>query len=64
MKNVLQKSSNIWLTGASSGIGEALTRALVADGHKLVLTGRRPEPLQSLQQLASDRISVVSLASS
>ena len=58
MKNVLQKSSNIWLTGASSGIGEALTRALVADGHKLVLTGRRPEPLQSLQQLASERISV------
>jgi len=49
MKNVLQKSSNVWLTGASSGIGEALTRALIADGHKLVLTGRRPEPLQSLQ---------------
>lgn len=58
MKNVLHKSSNIWLTGASSGIGEALTRALLADGHKLVLSGRRPEPLQSLQQLAADRINV------
>lgn len=61
MKNVLRKTSNIWLTGASSGIGEALTRALVAGGHKLVISGRRPEPLQSLQQLSADTISVAAV---
>ncbi|MBZ0333531.1 SDR family NAD(P)-dependent oxidoreductase [Marinobacter sp. AL4B] len=46
-KRVLPKS-NIWLTGASSGIGEALVHELANHGHKLVVTGRREEPLNEL----------------
>lgn len=52
----LQDSSNIWITGASSGIGKALTEALARGGHRLIITGRRKEPLEQLQSLAPDRI--------
>ena len=38
------------ITGATSGIGEALARILVQDQYKLILTGRRLERLQALQQ--------------
>ena len=37
-----------WVTGAGSGIGEAAALALAAAGASLVLTGRRPEPLQAV----------------
>jgi short-subunit dehydrogenase len=36
------------LTGASSGIGQALARALAADGCKVGLLARRREPLEAL----------------
>ncbi|MCS7101900.1 MAG: SDR family oxidoreductase [Burkholderiaceae bacterium] len=39
---------NVFLTGASSGIGAALARAYAARGATLGLVGRRREPLQSL----------------
>jgi len=32
------------ISGASSGIGEATARALVADGHRLALLARRADP--------------------
>ncbi|WP_122448550.1 SDR family NAD(P)-dependent oxidoreductase [Pseudomonas viridiflava] len=38
----------IWLTGASSGIGLALAKELLAAGHRLALTARTLEPLQNL----------------
>jgi NADP-dependent 3-hydroxy acid dehydrogenase YdfG len=37
------------ITGASSGIGLSLARALAADGHRLVLTARRENRLKELQ---------------
>ncbi len=40
----------IWITGASSGIGEALTTLLAKEGAKLVLSSRRETELRRVQQ--------------
>jgi NADP-dependent 3-hydroxy acid dehydrogenase YdfG len=37
-----------WVTGAGSGIGEAAALALSGAGARVVLTGRRKEPLESV----------------
>jgi len=37
-----------WVTGAGSGIGEAAALALAEEGATLVLTGRRPDPLDDV----------------
>jgi short-subunit dehydrogenase len=56
MSQRLQASSNIWVTGASSGIGEALTKALIQQGHHLIVTGRRQEALDELQTFGGERV--------
>lgn len=40
----------IWLTGASRGIGLALAEQLLMAGHKLALTARTLEPLETLDK--------------
>ena len=46
-----------WITGASSGIGEALAKALADRGAKIVLSGRRTEALQAV----ADKLTTESL---
>lgn len=39
----------ILVTGATAGFGESITRRFVANGHKVIATGRRQERLQELK---------------
>lgn len=48
----------IWITGASSGIGEALTYALNKRGGRLIISSRREEVLQNVKEKCSNPGSV------
>uniref|UniRef100_UPI0030136DEB SDR family oxidoreductase n=1 Tax=Helicobacter japonicus TaxID=425400 RepID=UPI0030136DEB len=37
------------ITGASSGIGEAIAKLFVAHSHKVIILARRQDKIQSLQ---------------
>ena len=52
----MQASSKVALvTGAGSGIGAATARAFLAHDYRVVLAGRRPEPLRAIAKEAGDR---------
>lgn len=52
----------VFITGATSGFGEACARKFATNGYNIVITGRRADRLEKLQQeLTSLNVSVVSL---
>jgi NAD(P)-dependent dehydrogenase (short-subunit alcohol dehydrogenase family) len=54
--------SKVWLiTGSSRGLGLALAKAVLADGHRLVATARNPDDLRDLVEQHRDRIRAVAL---
>ncbi|WP_093281556.1 SDR family oxidoreductase [Solimonas aquatica] len=47
----------VWVTGATSGFGAAITRQFVREGHRVIASGRRAERLQALvQELGEERV--------
>jgi len=56
------KDKVVWITGASSGIGEALAYTFTKQGSKLILSARRENELERVKKkcaLADDRILVL-----
>jgi len=54
----------VWITGASSGIGEALAKAYYRDGANLILSSRRQEALEEVKTMLGgdgSRIKVLTL---
>jgi NADP-dependent 3-hydroxy acid dehydrogenase YdfG len=50
----MNKGRNIWITGAGSGIGRALTTTFVNRGDTVFATGRRKENLETLTSELAD----------
>lgn len=56
------KNKVVWITGASSGIGEAITYALAKEGCKLIISARRKEELDRVKtntKLSNENILVL-----
>ena len=47
-------SRHALVTGAGTGIGEAISRQLHREGHRVTLLGRRSEPLEILSAALGD----------
>ena len=54
-----QGGKTAWITGASSGIGEALARAFLAGGGSCILSGRNVGALEAVAATAPDRCMVL-----
>lgn len=49
------KDQIVWITGASSGIGEALVYAFVDEGARVILSARRKEELERVKAACDDK---------
>ncbi|OEY67635.1 SDR family NAD(P)-dependent oxidoreductase [Marinobacter sp. X15-166B] len=58
MNRRLDSASHIWLTGATSGIGQALAHQLIEQGHRLIVTGRRQEALEQIRAQAPQQVTI------
>ncbi len=57
------QGKNIWLTGASSGIGEALAYAFNTEGANLIISARRKEELERVRKHCAqpDKVKILTL---
>jgi NADP-dependent 3-hydroxy acid dehydrogenase YdfG len=55
-----KNQKTVFITGASSGFGEATARRFSAEGHRLVLCGRRLDRLNALAQNLGTEIKILS----
>ena len=54
-----ENTTQAWfITGTSSGFGRLLTEQLLAQGHRVAATLRRPDALDALRASAGDRLFV------
>ncbi|WP_265910573.1 SDR family NAD(P)-dependent oxidoreductase, partial [Erwinia billingiae] len=51
----------VFVTGATAGFGEDITRRFIAQGHKVIATGRRQERLQALKEELGDAVYTLQL---
>jgi 3-hydroxy acid dehydrogenase/malonic semialdehyde reductase len=51
----------VFVTGASAGFGMAITRRLVAEGHRVIATARRADKLAALAEELGDAVLAVAL---
>lgn len=57
----MSSQKRIWLTGASSGIGQAIAEQLAVEGHMLAVSARSADPLQELAERFPGQILVLPL---
>lgn len=51
----------VFVTGATAGFGESITRRFVAQGHKVIATGRRESRLQALKDELGESVYTLQL---
>ena len=51
----------IFVTGATAGFGQSITRRFIANGHKVIASGRRAERLKELKDELGDNLYTVQL---
>lgn len=59
MARIALNNRTIWITGASSGIGRALTTSLLGKNNRLILTARNQSALEEIRESDPERIHVV-----
>lgn len=51
----------VFVTGATAGFGQSITRRFVANGHQVIATGRRQERLDALKKELGDSVYTLAL---